>query len=369
MRLSSRIQTIASFLAKKTRCNSSIYHLLRGRIYREDIPDCLPLESFWPDKGKSSICLNNININPCYDLQIIVPAYNVGSYVEQCVESILNQRTKYSFCVVIVNDGSTDSTPRILDKYRNLPHVSVIDQENKGLSGARNAGLCYVDAEYVMFVDSDDYLPPDAVEALMDRAKSADADVVDGSFARVDDNGYYSEHLEEDLIDNKFVSGFAWGKVYRSTLFENVHYPEGYWYEDTIGYWIIFPMAKRISTISNIVYYWRRNDKSITSISRSDIKAVDAFWVTRCALSDRKSLGLSFNEYYLEIFLYQVKTNFIRVSNLHRTDIDKSLFVETCQLFNNYFMNIPCDSLPNRDLAIALSNKSYCGYRAFCLFS
>lgn len=368
MRQFASIPMLVAHLAKRMRCNAVIYRVLRKRIFHKNIPVSKSLESYWPDRGESSLCINEVSVNPKYDLQIVVPAYNVAKYVEQCVDSILVQKTKYSFCVVIVNDGSTDDTPRILDKYRNLPDITVIDQVNRGLSGARNTGMKYIDARYVMFVDSDDYLSEYAVERLMDRAVSADSDVVEGSYARVDETSSLSEHIMSDSIDNRGVSGFAWGKVYRAGLFEKVHYPEGYWFEDTIGYQIVFPMARRISTISDIVYYWRKNAVSITAMSKGNIRAVDAFWVIKKVLADRNLIGLPFDEYNLEIFLYQVRTNFNRVSSLCNREIDKALFNETCELYNQYYKSVPFDGLDNEDLALALYNRSYKGYRLFCLY-
>ena len=99
------------------------------------------LTAFAPDP--STTCVANNALNPQYDLQIIVPAYNVEKYAAECLESILNQKTHYSYLVTVVNDGSTDKTPEILRSYemKYPDRMEVINQENRGFSGARNAAL------------------------------------------------------------------------------------------------------------------------------------------------------------------------------------------------------------------------------------
>ena len=93
-----------------------------------------------------------------YDLMIIVPVYNVENYLRECLDSILSQKTQYSFCVVAVEDGSTDGSAAILKEYESHDHVRVIYQENKGLSGARNTAMKEIVGDYVYFLDSDDRL-------------------------------------------------------------------------------------------------------------------------------------------------------------------------------------------------------------------
>ena len=116
------------------------------------------------------------------DLQIVVPAYNVATYIDRCLNSVLGQDTEYSYQLVVVDDGSTDQTPSIVDQYDKYSNVTIIHQKNKGLSGARNRGLENLIGEYVMFLDSDDALVPGAVDQLMGAAYHDDADIVEGGF-------------------------------------------------------------------------------------------------------------------------------------------------------------------------------------------
>ena len=109
---------------------------------------------------------DNRLLEPECDLQIVIPAYNVEAYLAQCMDSVLAQETKYTYRVILVDDGATDTTPAIADTYSDDPRVTVIHQRNKGHSGARNTGILEIFGKYIMFVDSDDFLLPGAIDAL-----------------------------------------------------------------------------------------------------------------------------------------------------------------------------------------------------------
>ena len=115
---------------------------------------------------------DNRLLEPECDLQIVIPAYNVEAYLAQCMDSVLAQETKYTYRVILVDDGATDTTPAIADTYSDDPRVTVIHQQNKGHSGARNTGILEIFGKYIMFVDSDDFLLPGAIDALLDTAVS-----------------------------------------------------------------------------------------------------------------------------------------------------------------------------------------------------
>lgn len=145
------------------------------------------LTTFAPDP--STTCVANNTLNPQYDLQIIIPAYNVDKYVAECLESVLNQQTHYSYLVTMVNDGSTDQTQEIIRSYQEkyLDRMEVINQENRGLSGARNAALKVLKGRYITFLDSDDVMPESAIEALLDKADGKD--IIQGGWYTFEQSG------------------------------------------------------------------------------------------------------------------------------------------------------------------------------------
>lgn len=202
------------------------------------------LTNISPDPKNSCLCQNEINSK--FDLQIIVPVYNVEQYIQECIDSILKQRTHYSYLITIINDGSPDNSRNILRRYESLDNVIIIDQENKGLSGARNKALEHIFGKYVIFVDSDDKLADGAIETLLNAANTMHADIVEGGAIYFNNKKIIKnvspipgEHLQ-------LLSGFPWGKVIHSELLRQVHFPEGYWFEDTIFFFLLFDMAQNM---------------------------------------------------------------------------------------------------------------------------
>lgn len=216
-----------------------------------------------------------------YALSVIVPFYNTQKYARRCIDSILNQESKYPFEVILVDDGSPDECGEILDSYSGYGNVSVFHKPNGGLSDARNYGLQKAQGEYVLFVDSDDYLYPDAIQSLMEAAKEYDADIVEGGFTTFGDKKANSDYIHPFQISDRGRSmfGYAWGKAFRISLFKNYCFPKGYWFEDTIIGGLILPQAQCSVTIPAMVYYYYDNQNGITSQAKSNPKCIDTYYI------------------------------------------------------------------------------------------
>jgi len=187
----------------------------------------------------------NVEINR-EKISVIVPVYKVEKYLNRCVESICKQ--SYSNLeILLVDDGSPDSCPQMCDEYAKADsRIIVIHKENGGLSSARNAALEVATGDYVICVDSDDYIHPRAVEKLYQACVMYQADIAMGlHFVEkgeklliedpvVDEVEIYSavEALQVLLADKK-MRNYAWNKLYKRELFEEVRYPEGRNYEDS----------------------------------------------------------------------------------------------------------------------------------------
>lgn len=250
------------------------------------------------------------------DLSVIVPVHNAEKYIEDCVESILNQSDKYRIQVILVNDGSTDQTAKILERYRGMPDVLVIDFHKGGSAAkARNEGILHAVGAYLMFVDSDDMLRPHAVEVLMEAAKREDADVVQGGWQYIDENGgcgpvqiyeecVYTGRRRADCLD---LPGMPWGKVYRRELFSKIRFPSNYTcFEDTMIHFLIFRKAQRIVSIQENVYLWRKNSTGITSMNQGRPSAVQGYWIVEEMLERDRILGLSHDQMFLESLTMQL---------------------------------------------------------------
>lgn len=207
-------------------------------------------------------------------LSIIVPVYNVAEYLERCLNSLINQ-TLNEIEIICVNDGSTDNSLCILEKFAGLDkRIKIINQKNKGLSGARNTGIKLVQGEYFGFLDSDDWVDLDYFEKLYKRAKNCDADISLGDFIR---KGKFKHKIrlklnkEEEFVgDNEKFYGSqfyhfpcVWNKIYKTSKFNDLRFIEGIFFED--GPYTIQALhrANKVVTCCNTYLYYFVNPNSI----------------------------------------------------------------------------------------------------------
>ena len=297
-----------------------------------------------------------------YDLTVIVPTYNNASFLKRCLDSIINQKSQYKVQVIIINDGSTDNTVELLQFYDEMPGVTIINQPNKGLGGARNTGLDISKGKYIAFVDAGDRLADGAIQKMLSTALAYDADVVAGNFIYVYENGKLKKenkrHRDEQIKAQGNLAGFAWGKIYKAYLFDHLRFPEGYWFEDSVMAQIIWPMANNVHTISDIVYEYTVNSKCITATSRSSEKAVDSLYITEQLLKDKKLFGLQLAKAEFEYFLSMVRLTYQR-NRLCSGEIAKAIFVVQCELYKQFF-GLKSDN--NLDLQKTLAECNYVKY-------
>lgn len=285
------------------------------------------------------------------------------------MDSIVNQQTKYKFSVVVINDGSPDGSREKLRRYEELDNVVIIDQKNRGFSGARNTGLKHIKAKYVTFVDSDDRMMPGAIEAMMKEAINQDADIVEGSYKTFYNGEEHEGSRHEYALTDQWIGklfGYPWGKVIRSTKFEHICFPEGYWFEDTIFCFILYSMSNKMVTIPDDVYLYRINPKGISSTSVGNPKVIDSLLVTLQLLEDAKTLGLPMTAQFYDMFLRQVRMNYSRISTLHNSSIDRHVFAATCRAKRQYF---PIEHTTNphlKPIEQALDEHDFGKYSVLC---
>ncbi len=306
------------------------------------------------------------------ELDIIIPAYNAEKYIKLCLDSALNQKTKHSFRLIVIDDGSVDSTGSIIDSYASDPRLLIIHQENRGFSGARNAGLALSDGEYVMFLDSDDTLPEGAVEALMDCAKANNAAVVEGSFRSVSTEGKElsrSIHKDGCLNARKELHGFTAMKIISAELMDGICFPEGYWYEDSIMAQIIYPMCEKKGLkaygVSDLVYNYTINPSGISHTGRKSPKSIDSLYVTLALFKDRQSLGLKKDQAYYDYILNMVVLSYRRCENLS-LEVKKAMFVKWRDFLQKEFEGFSTDDKGREAVQQALHSGNFSQYCAAC---
>lgn len=213
-------------------------------------------------------------------ISVIVPVYGVEEYLCRCVES-LRMQTYDNLEIILVDDGSPDGCPAICDAYAGKDRrIRVIHQKNAGLSGARNAGIDLAKGEYLAFVDSDDYVAPDFIQALYEMLKETGCAIGQCRFAYVQgeplksEEGrscriYRGESLMEQLYAPEEVATYfvvAWNKLYRRELFAQIRYPQGRIHEDEATTYRLFHEGEKLAFLDRALYgYFIRNAGSITS--------------------------------------------------------------------------------------------------------
>ena len=233
------------------------------------------------------------------DLSIIVPAYNVERFIGSCLESILGQETQVDFEVIVVNDGSTDGTDDVIAKYaRKDNRIRVISQSNKGLSGARNTGIDQARGKALMFVDSDDLIAPTHVDALMTALREGECDYVTSGYADIDEAGKQIGQGKP----REFM-GTAWGRAYWRYVWEDVRFPEGYLYEDTMLPFLIKPRYKN-KQIENNGYLYRHTKSSISRNKGTDARCIDTYWIIEELIDEARLLNIPVKDIY-ELVLRQ----------------------------------------------------------------
>lgn len=209
-------------------------------------------------------------------VSVIVPLYNVEKYIGQCVESILKQSYE-NFEIVLVDDGSTDNSSNIIDRYGDKDtRVKVFHKPNGGISDARNFGLEHTQGEYITFVDSDDFVGVDYLKKLVDLIFRYSADISIVSNMTVGEDGYIKPYVDsnvsgcdntQDAIKNmcirKHYGLSPWAKLYKKSLFEGIRYPIGRIHEDLLTTPYIFSRAKKIAYSESIQLYYRIHNESI----------------------------------------------------------------------------------------------------------
>lgn len=272
------------------------------------------LKTVSPEPNGTMFGKNEIS-DPVYDLTVVVPVYNVKDYLRDCMESILSQKTSYRYKVVLIDDGSTDGSGLIADEYKDNAIVEVIHQKNGGLSAARNAGLKKIESAYVCFVDSDDLMASGFIQSFLDAAKKENADIVEGGCYNFDESGYWMHHFYPRKFtakSNDKLTGFAWGKIYKSSLLQNFVFPEGFIFEDTCLKLGLFHTAKRIVCIPKIGYFYRDNRGGITGKAKSNPRALDTVWITKMLVQNKDALNLKNESAFMEDLFNQFVVNYAR---------------------------------------------------------
>lgn len=262
------------------------------------------------------------------DISVIVPVYNMEKRLEKCLDTLVNQ-TKKNIEIIIVNDGSTDGSAKIIDKY-NVKYpglIKVMHQNNQGVSVARNNGIKFSKGKYLGFVDSDDYVSEDMFEELFNTIEKEKADIVVCNYYMGQIDNMKPCFIAHDikfpttLVDSpKLINEIdyaPWNKLYKRQLFNDITFPVNKKYEDINAILKVFEKAKKIVFNEKQLYYYYINPNGETATK--NIRNLDIYFILKDLLIYLKNHIKPLNDEFkseLEIlytskFIYYIKSSYL----------------------------------------------------------
>lgn len=299
-------------------------------------------------------------------ISIILPVYNVEKYLRQCLDSLCEQTMPEHLEIIAVNDGSTDSSPQILREYeKEHPGLfRIFDLENQGVSHARNFGVSQALGEYILFVDSDDYIEPTMCECLYEKAVKDNDDVVICCYYNVVEDELthqlsktvgkaYPVKYEKDFSVQErpyelvHISPFPWDKLYRKSLIERFPFPEGLRFEDLSIMYQTMCSAGRIGVVPDALYNYRRSSSGsfLNSLSEQTLDLIPSLSKMIQAMKDNQF----YTAFYEEIEYICIRHIFVRFNMMFDTEkigqdrgkmnVKKRIVTECLGFLDNTFPN------------------------------
>ena len=232
-------------------------------------------------------------------ITVVVPVYNVERYLALCLQSLCAQNYK-NLDVILVNDGSTDNSLAVARKFQEKLNLHIVDQENAGLSAARNAGVRAIEkTDYLMFLDSDDALAPQALHSMVNLVIQTDSDFVIGDTTRMkgltrlrrrDTREVFKRGTLKSVSllehPNAIWDVTAWNRLFKWSFYETnrFSFPEGMFFEDMALMTKAYIRASKFDVLAQTVYLWRvrtEGERSITQQTNDEKKLADRITALR----------------------------------------------------------------------------------------
>lgn len=277
-------------------------------------------------------------------ISVIVPCYNVEKYIERCMNSIINQTIGIrNLQIILVNDSSTDDTLRILytyeKKYRD--NILIIDlPQNMGQGYARNEGLSYAEAQFIYYMDSDDWIELDALEKMFYKIIKYECDMVICKNDRpVNENKINVGRTGQDKLiyindieeRKKFLSYYrfdivCWNKLIRRSVLvdNNIYFPEGLKFEDNFWGYLLYFYVKKIYVLEECLYHWFFNTNSTVVsgkfiLDRTDVQILllDELRKRGFILDFKDEIEYNFyQKFFVETIFFLIKYNIVSIKVL-----------------------------------------------------
>ena len=277
-------------------------------------------------------------------VSVIVPVYNVEKYLKKCLDSLVAQ-TLDDIEIIIVNDGSTDDSEKIIKEYETkYDNITYLKKENGGLSDARNFGLKYAKGEYVAFLDSDDFVENSIYKEMYEKAISETADYVECDFywAFPNNNDYKLKTDTGVRYTNKYemftyARVVAWNKLIKREIIKNA-FPKGLKYEDIEFFYKLIPNIKKFAFVEKPLIYYVQRSESL--VNKQDYRVGQVFNVLDNVIEYYKKNSL-YDEYKECIEYTYARILFCsslkRIAQVNDKVAREKLFYETWQNVNTKF--------------------------------
>ena len=276
-------------------------------------------------------------------ISVIVPVYNVEKYIEKCLKSLVEQTLK-NIEIIIVNDGSTDNSKKIISKFaEKYSNIKYYEKTNGGLSSARNYGIKYANGEYVAFLDSDDYVEKNLYELMYKKALQENSDMVECDFIWE----YYGKNGEivktkkdkrkKFKTLNQYVKNarvVAWNKLIKKQIIDdfNIRFPEGLIYEDIEFFYKLFPHLNKISYVNIYgIHYVQRNGSILNS---NPEKIGDIFKILDNVIKYYRDLDIYENEMKYRYRRILLGSSMKRILKIKDKKLKKNFFLKTLKSLN-----------------------------------
>lgn len=314
------------------------------------------------------------------EISVIVPVYNVEKYLNKCVDSIINQTFK-DIEIILVDDGSTDSSPKICDDYTKVDsRIKVVHQKNSGLSAARNTGIRQSSGKYLAFIDSDDYISKDFCEILYNSITKEKADVSCINLETVREDGYVivttndkdklqsnykkyvynKKQILKEILLRKKIDSRVCTKLYKRELFNNCMFKEGTSYEDILFMYELSKSLNKVVYVNKICYSYlkRRNSITATSSVKNLNDFLDIILYRYEDIAKRKAVDEKYNVFAIFESIISVSIKYIIAND--RSDIIEKKSKKVFDIIKEYFK----DNIQNQKEILPYLNES----TKICLF-
>lgn len=290
-------------------------------------------------------------------ISIIVPIYNSEKYLKKCIESLVNQTIIGDLQIILINDGSTDGSEKIIDEYiQKFPEsITKINKANGGQATARNNGLEVADAEYIMFVDSDDYIEENKLAELYEYVKNTNKDLVVFNYAEIMHNNKTIKkglniQTNNNIINYLLSNMSPWNKIIKTNIIKenNIKFLENYIYEDLATMPLLAAYVKDVGYYDETIYNYVIYDGSTMRQSSYNEKLESIYYVIEYLIQEfkKREMYIKYNselEYIvIDNLLYGATGRFLYYSN-YTNNLDKIVEIMKKQFpnwkNNKYYKN------------------------------